>query len=480
MSAHPQRVAGRRDWRGRVAPPPCCWRGWVTTSSPSTRRRWTRPSSSLPGLRSAHRLRRPSRGSTWSSRAPGCRLHRLPVAAARAAGVPVISEVELASRHLANPIIGVTGTNGKTTTTELTAHLLVAAGIAAVACGNQGTPLSGLVGQVDPGAWLVVECSSFQLEDIAAFHPRAAVLAQPDTRSPGSTRRSGGIPGGQAPLFENQDPRGPGGRAARHRAAGRRGHRASRRRGRAGAGAICWSEGGSAPCRAGTRRSVGTTSRCAVVTTGRTRWPRSPWQPMPGADAGRWRSASRQFPGVAHRLEVVADVNGVRYVNDSKATNPDAALGGARRLPGAGPSDRRAGGARGRRSARSPQPPARRWCGHTWSARRATRSAGPLRGEGIPVESSGTIAAAVRTAAARATAGDVVLLAPACTSFDQYANFEERGEDFRAAVHDLTALSASVNKEHVREGRGHRRRILKGGGLRQDFACQSIAVTLGA
>ena len=109
-------------------------------------------------------------------KSPGVPSAATPVATARAAGVPIISEVELASRHLPNPIIGVTGTNGKTTTTELTAHLLNTAGIAARACGNQGTPMCGLVGEVDPATWLVVECSSFQLEDIDRFHPRAAVL----------------------------------------------------------------------------------------------------------------------------------------------------------------------------------------------------------------------------------------------------------------------------------------------------------------
>ncbi len=110
-------------------------------------------------------------------KSPGVPASATPVAAARKEGVPVISEIELAARFLSNPLIAITGTNGKTTTTELTAHLLREAGIDAVACGNQGTPICALADAIDPGTWLVVECSSFQLEDVGdAFRPRAAVL----------------------------------------------------------------------------------------------------------------------------------------------------------------------------------------------------------------------------------------------------------------------------------------------------------------
>jgi UDP-N-acetylmuramoylalanine--D-glutamate ligase len=109
-------------------------------------------------------------------RSPGVPRDAPPLAAAYADGTPVWSEIELASRALPNPILAITGTNGKTTTTELLAHILRDAGLDAVACGNQGTPLASLVGRVPGDAWLVVECSSFQLEDIPSFHPRGAVL----------------------------------------------------------------------------------------------------------------------------------------------------------------------------------------------------------------------------------------------------------------------------------------------------------------
>jgi UDP-N-acetylmuramoylalanine--D-glutamate ligase len=142
------------------------------------------------------------------------------------------------------------------------------------------------------------------------------------------------------------------------------------------------------------------------------------------------------FPGVAHRLEVVADVDGVRYVNDSKATNPDAALAALDAYPA---RVHLIVGGRGKGTLFDTLAAAARTAVvRAYLVGEAGDEIGQaLRGEGVAVESSGTIAAAVHTAAACATAGDVVLLAPACTSFDQYANFEDRGEDFRAAVHDL-------------------------------------------
>ena len=109
-------------------------------------------------------------------KSPGVPRDEPALAAALASGTPVWSEVELAARHLPNPLIAITGTNGKTTTTELTAYVLASAGVPAVACGNQGLPVCDLVGAADPAAWLVIECSSFQLEDVDAFHPRAAAV----------------------------------------------------------------------------------------------------------------------------------------------------------------------------------------------------------------------------------------------------------------------------------------------------------------
>ena len=368
-------------------------------------------------------------------KSPGVPESARPVASARAAGTPVISEIELAARSLANPLIGVTGTNGKTTTTELTAHLLTTAGIAARACGNQGTPLTGLVGDVAGDAWLVVECSSFQLEDIERLHPRVAVLLN---LTPDHLDRHGDLDAylrAKLRIFENQDaddltiaPRDIAvpGRTARHLDDGS-----------PGPAAIAWGEGGLHHAELGRIAAWND-----VALRGRHNRQNAMAAVSLAAFAGAGAKALAQglatFPGVAHRLEVVADVKGVRYVNDSKATNPDAALAALDAYP------RNVHLIAGGRAKGTP-----------FAALAAAASGGVIRvylvgeaaGElgqafdaaGVATEPAGTIGDAVVRAAARAAAGDVVLLAPACTSFDQYANFEERGEDFRRAVGTLTA-----------------------------------------
>ena len=365
-------------------------------------------------------------------KSPGVPGDAPPVAAARAAGVPVISEIELASRHLDNPIIGVTGTNGKTTTTELTAHLLTSAGVPAMACGNQGTPLCGLVGTVALATWLVVECSSFQLEDIADFHPRAAVLLN---LTPDHLDRHVDLDdylAAKRRLFANQVasdlailPRGigppAGGVVARHVDEG------SPR-----PGAICWTEGGLHHASLGRIAAWGD-----VALRGRHNRQNAMAAVALAAHAGAGHAGLAEglasFPGVAHRLEVVADVDGVRYVNDSKATNPDAAIAALDAYPA---RVHLIVGGRGKGTSYDTLAKA--------AATVVTRAylvgeAGDeigvvMQRYGVAVQPAGTIASAVQAASKAARTGDVVLLAPACTSFDQYANFEERGDDFRAAV----------------------------------------------
>jgi UDP-N-acetylmuramoylalanine--D-glutamate ligase len=353
------------------------------------------------------------------------------VAAARAAGAAVWSEVELAARNLANPVIAVTGTNGKTTTTELTAHLLNVAGVAAVACGNQGTPISGLVGAVDPGAWLVVECSSFQLEDTDTFHPRAAVLLNV---APDHLDRHGGFDeyvAAKLRAFARQEPedlailpRGlahPGRAPARHLDEGPPGE-----------GAIAWSEGGLHLAGDGFVAAWGETAlrgrhnrQNAMAAAALAR--------HAGAPATAIAEGLASFPGVPHRLEQVAEVGGVRYVNDSKATNPDAAEAALDAYP-----ERVHLIAGGRGKGTSFAALARAARGAVERAYLIGETAGDLAAalaaEGVPHESPGTLEAAVAAAAARARPGDVVLLAPACASYDQFRDFEERGAAFRAAV----------------------------------------------
>ena len=164
----------------------------VTTSSRTTRRRrstWpgsTATSCSAPGTTPC------STASTSSSRAPACPTRRRRCAPRAPRGSTSISEIELGARLLDNRILGVTGTNGKTTTTALLGAMFDAAGIAAEVVGNIGRPLTSLVGTVDPDAWVVCELSSFQLEDVDTLRPRVALL-EPRARSPRPPRHLRGL-----------------------------------------------------------------------------------------------------------------------------------------------------------------------------------------------------------------------------------------------------------------------------------------------
>ncbi len=359
-------------------------------------------------------------------KSPGVPANSPPVAAARAAGIAIISEIELAAQRLPNPLIAVTGTNGKTTTTELTAHLLRSAGLAAEACGNQGTPLADRVGNVGPETWMVVECSSFQLEDITAFHPRAAVLLNV---TPDHLDRHGSMQAyldAKLRVFENQVP-GDLSIAPRELAS-----RVARAvvvdDGPAGDGAIAWSADGLH------HRELGrVTAWDRVTLRGRHNRQNAMAAVALAAHAGATRDALAKglatFPGVPHRLEVVATIGGVTYVNDSKATNPDATVAALDAYPS---GVHLILGGHGKGTSFAPVAAA---CAGVIRAyligTAANEIAAALDAAGVAYEHSGTLDVAVDSAARNARSSETVLLAPACTSFDQYRNFEERGEHFR-------------------------------------------------
>jgi UDP-N-acetylmuramoylalanine--D-glutamate ligase len=325
--------------------------------------------------------------------------------------------------------MGITGTNGKTTTTELLAHLLRAGGLAAVACGNQGTPLSALVGEVEPDAWLVVECSSFQLEDVPTFRPRAAVLLNvtpdhldryPDMAAYAATKRN---------IFANQQPgdlailpagdTSPGSAAARRIVAV----------GAPGPETVAWAEGGlhveglglvaswdDIPLRgAHNRENVMAAAAMAAHA---------------GLNAAQIAAGLASFPGVPHRLEVVGVANGVTFVNDSKATNPAAAIAALDAYPErviliAGGSSKGTPFGDLATAARGGVKSAH-LMGQT-----APEIAAALGDIGLTPVSHPDLDAAVQAAFAEAEPGDVVLLAPACASFDQFRSYEHRGDVFR-------------------------------------------------
>jgi UDP-N-acetylmuramoylalanine--D-glutamate ligase len=336
-------------------------------------------------------------------------------AAARARGITVWSEVELGARLLANPILGVTGTNGKTTTSELLGSMLRAAGRPVAVAGNVGRPLTSLDGTLAGDAWVVCELSSFQLEDIDTFRPRVAVLLN---LTPDHLDRHADLEAYRAAklrIFENQQ--------AGDVAVVPRGFPAV-----PGAAERVEFAGGD-PLPAEPRIPGAHNRENAAAATAAAR--------AAGVPESAIAEALRTFPGVEHRLELVREVGGVRWVNDSKATNPEAAekalaayppglrviLGGSRKgTPFASLA----------RRAREAGVACAYLIGES-----ADEIAEALVAEGIRFRHSRDLAQAVADAHADSEPGDVVLLSPACASFDQFRSFEERGERFRELVEGM-------------------------------------------
>jgi len=336
-------------------------------------------------------------------------------AAARSRGLTIWSEVELGSRLLANPVVGVTGTNGKTTTSELLGAVFRAAGRPVSVAGNVGRPLTGLDGAIADDTWIVCELSSFQLEDIESFRPEIAVLLN---LTPDHLDRHGDLDAYRAAklrIFENQGaddvavvPRGFGELPG-----------AARR--------VEFATDDRLPAEPRIPGEHNRENAAAATAAAR----------AAGIEDGAIAEALRSFAGVPHRLELIREVDGVRWVNDSKATNPEA----AERALGAYPPGLRVilgGSLKG--------------SSFTELAHRAHQSgvarayligeaadeiAEALAAAGVRFQHSRELENAVADARAEAEPGDVVLLSPACASYDQFRDFEERGERFRALVEAL-------------------------------------------
>jgi UDP-N-acetylmuramoylalanine--D-glutamate ligase len=337
------------------------------------------------------------------------------VAAARERGVTVWSEVELGFRLLDNPILGVTGTNGKTTTSELLGGIFRAAGKEVAVAGNVGRPLTGLDGALGEGVWIVCELSSFQLEDIDTFRPHIAVLLNlaPDHLDRHETLED--YRAAKLRIFENQTaedvavvPRGFGsipGQARR----------------------IEFSPEDELPAEPSIPGEHNRENAAAATVAAR----------AAGIPDDAIAAGLSSFVGVPHRLELVREVDGVRFVNDSKATNPEAAeralsayppgirliLGGSRKGI---PFERLA-----KRAAASGVAQA------YLIGDSADEIAEAIAAEGVRFTYSRDLPTAVQDAFRDADPGEVVLLSPACASYDQFRDFEERGERFRELVEAL-------------------------------------------
>lgn len=336
------------------------------------------------------------------------------VAGARARSVPVWSEIELGARLLPNPILGVTGTNGKTTTSELLGAIFRAAGRPVEVAGNVGRPLTSLVGSTPADDWIVCELSSFQLEDVEVLRPRVGVLLNLE---PDHLDRHGSFEwyvDAKLRMFEQQ------------------------------------TEDDTAVLPRGFGQVPGAASRVDF------RWddplPTEPRIPGPhnrenaaaataaarvvGIGDDAIAEALRTFPGVPHRIELIRELDGVRYVNDSKATNAAA----ARRALASFPSSTLHVilGGRGKAEpygelAAAFKPGDRAYL----IGESGNEIADALDAVGVPYVHARELSSALGAAMAAAIPGDVVLLSPACASFDQFEDFEARGDEFRRLVEEL-------------------------------------------
>ncbi len=364
-------------------------------------------------------------------KSPGVPQQAPAVLAARERRVPVLGELELAWRLLGNEFIAVTGTNGKTTTTEWIGHIHREAGAPVAVAGNVGTPLSSLVGELGEEATVVCEASSFQLEDTEYFAPEAAVLVNlaPDHLDRHADYED--YVAAKLRVFINQgnydvavvsddlEVQDLGGCARRVLfGTGPEAELADR------AGYLWWD---GQPLLAGFELALpGDHNRQNALAAAAVCLAR-------GIEPEAVSAGLRTFGGVAHRLELVAIVNGVAYVNDSKATNVASTIVALRAYPG---GVHLIAGGRGKRQDFSPlAAPVADRCQAVYLVGEAEEEiAVALAGSGVPIYREHELERAVSRARARAVAGEVILLSPASASYDQYRDFEARGEHFRSLV----------------------------------------------
>jgi UDP-N-acetylmuramoylalanine--D-glutamate ligase len=360
---------------------------------------------------------------------------------ARARGARIFGELELAAEELQGHIIGVTGANGKTTTTALIGHIFQHAGRATLVGGNIGIPVTDLVPQSTPDTTVVLELSSFQLETVEKFQAEIALVLNITPDHLDRHHTIGRYIDAKARLVENQTASGytilnaaePNARAL-----------ASRTKAK-----VIWFN-------LATPDASGVASANHQIWLGETALMPEDEIPLPGrhnvenvmaAAAAAWLSgiepsqiteAIKSFPGVEHRIEFVRELNGVRYYNDSKATNVDAAekaidafpgglwiiLGGKDKYSDYRPlAPRLAQKANGILLIGAAAPIIRQHLSEVSSS--------------LPLTDCDTLEVAIRTARRLAAPGDIVLLSPACASFDQYQSYEHRGRSFKDLVRSL-------------------------------------------
>ncbi len=366
-------------------------------------------------------------------KSPGVPAQAPVIVAALERGLPVLGELELAWRMLPNEFIAVTGTNGKTTTVELIGHIHREAGLPVAVAGNVGTAASSLVGAVERDVTIVCEASSFQLEDTLAFAPEAAVLLNisPDHLDRHDTfaayvqskllvfARQGNDDVAVAPLGLGVEDLGGCARRVRF-GAGADAALSER------AGQLWWQERALlavSELRLRGAHNIENAMAAAAVCLAR------------GVELDAVREGLRSFTGVPHRLQEVASRDGVLYVNDSKATNIASTRVALDAFIDRGPIHLILGGQGKGQDFSALRDAVWRSCEAVYLiGEDAPVIARALAGGDIPVRECGELERAVAQAAEAARSGEVVLLSPACASFDQFTDFEARGERFSELV----------------------------------------------
>jgi UDP-N-acetylmuramoylalanine--D-glutamate ligase len=366
--------------------------------------------------------------------------------AARAHKIPVWSEIELADRFLRGRLIGITGSNGKTTTTSLIEHILKNSGYVTLLAGNIGTPLIGVIESTSDETVTVAELSSFQLEWIETFRPNIGVFLN---LTPDHLDRHGSMEAyaaAKARIFEKQttddfavlnadDPASTPYAPAKPKVFW------FSRKQRVAQGAFLRGEGiifrhdgdeeiilNSSEIPLPGAHNLENVLAAVVATR------------LTGAQPKEIAKAIRSFAGVEHRLEFVAEYSGVRYYNDSKATNVDATLKALDAFPGRiliilGGKDKGS-------DYTVLQAPLREKAILALLVGAAAEKIEKQIQGSVAFERAGTIQRAVEIASRFAQPGDIVLLAPACASFDQFENYEHRGRVFKQLVHELASHAA--------------------------------------
>jgi len=388
---------------------------------------------------------------------PGVPTKSIPVRYAERAGAEVIGEVELAWRYLRGRVVGITGTNGKTTTTTLVGELLKDAGLPVQVGGNIGTPLVSLVESSRDDGWTVAELSSYQLETISEFRPSVAVVLNlmPDHMDRYETLADYGA--AKHRIFRNQTGRDFAVLNADDETV------------------ASWAEGLEARvCLFSTSRELEEglflRGRELVVRSGGTERVLATRDEMLlkglhnvqnvlaslaaglacGASPRSMRETVGRFAPVEHRLERVAEFGGVTFYNDSKATNVDAAVKAVEALAEEPGRIVLILGGRGKNAPYAPLAPlvGRKGRALVLVGEDADRIEQELGGA-APVRRASDMAEAVRLARDAAEPGDVVLLAPACASFDMFQSFEHRGRVFKEEVQRLRTGAGGLRTEDV-------------------------------